>query len=130
MSERNVEIARASVAAFNRGDFEPALATMHPDVEWHVFLSVEGEVVHGPDAVRQMWIRTHEMFQGFTVDVDEFVDAGDVVLAVGRFQGVAPGGVQISDTITQIYWIEDELLRKVKAFRTVEEARTAVERGD
>jgi ketosteroid isomerase-like protein len=36
MSEENVEIVRKGVDAFNRGDYEEALAVLDQDVEWHV----------------------------------------------------------------------------------------------
>jgi hypothetical protein len=36
MSEENVEIVREQIDAFNRGDYEAALAVLDKDVEWHV----------------------------------------------------------------------------------------------
>ena len=36
MSQENVEIVRANIDAFNRGDYDEALAVLDQDVEWHV----------------------------------------------------------------------------------------------
>ncbi len=35
MSQQNVEIVRAMVAAFDRGDFDASLQFLDDDVEWH-----------------------------------------------------------------------------------------------
>jgi ketosteroid isomerase-like protein len=35
MSEENVEIARRSAEAFNRGDIDAWLADIDPEIEWH-----------------------------------------------------------------------------------------------
>ena len=49
------ELLKAAYAAFNRRDLETALALLHPEVEWANGL--EGETVHGPEAVRAYWTR-------------------------------------------------------------------------
>ena len=36
MSQENVEIVRGQIAAFNRGDYDAALAALDEEVEWHV----------------------------------------------------------------------------------------------
>ena len=36
MSQENVQIVRAQIDAYNRGDYDAALAPLDEEVEWHV----------------------------------------------------------------------------------------------
>jgi ketosteroid isomerase-like protein len=133
VSKENVEISRRSVAAFNAGDLDGALAAAREDVEWHVYLSPEGEVARGIDGIKRMWDERRDTFEAFEWHVDEFIDAGEAVIAVGELRGLAPGDEQTALTapIVQVYWIdEDSRLWRVKPFRSLDEARAAVARGE
>jgi ketosteroid isomerase-like protein len=127
-----VEIARAGVEAFNRGDFDAALANAHDEVVWHVYLSADGTVAHGRDEVRRVWEETEDIFRGFQVEVDEYVEEGDYVIAVGRFRGRAPGAdtPELSSPIAQRFHIRDGRLAEVRSFRSLEEALAAIRDGD
>jgi ketosteroid isomerase-like protein len=35
MSQENVEIVRAAIESFNRGDLDTLLREMPPEIEWH-----------------------------------------------------------------------------------------------
>ena len=41
----------------NDGDFESALALIHPDVEWHTYIVPRpgGGLYHGHEGVRALW---------------------------------------------------------------------------
>jgi len=59
MSEENVEIVRAMLDAFNRGDFDASLEFLAEDIEWHDPADVRGAGVHrgperGPPVLRRL----------------------------------------------------------------------------
>ena len=62
MSLENVEIVRAKHDAFNRGDYEEALAVLAQDVEWHVpdvagFDAPASGMVRGRERVAEVFAR-------------------------------------------------------------------------
>jgi ketosteroid isomerase-like protein len=129
MSRQYVEIVRRSIEAFNRGDWDAVLREGHPAIEWHVYLSPEGQVARGRAEVLGMWEDRRSVFGGFHWHVDDLVDAGHAVIAVGELRGVAPGGTdrEIAAPIAQVYWFEDGLVRVVRSYSSKDEAMAAVE---
>lgn len=91
MSTENVEIARGGYDAFNRGEIEAVLGIMDPDIEWQE-PEVEGlpasGIHHGREAVAEnVFGRVQEDWDEFQVLPEEFLDAGERVVVLGRFQG-------------------------------------------
>ena len=85
----NTELIQDMYAAFRRGDIPQILATLTPDVQWSC---------EGPSAIPYTGIRTGPaevlgFFQGLgendemQLEVDTFVEQGDVVASTGRFKG-------------------------------------------
>ncbi len=91
MSEENLNIARQAYDAFNRGDIDTVLSIMDPNIEWQE-PDVEGlpdrGTHHGPEAVaNNVFGSLVEHWDGFRVEAEEFLDAGDRVIVLGRFRG-------------------------------------------
>src|SRR3954468_23971433 len=82
MSQENVEVARRSIAAYNRRDFETMGALNHPDVEvdWSASRGVEAGVYQGWEAVTRLYRNYFDMFEGITIEPDRFIDSGDSVV--------------------------------------------------
>ena len=98
MTQENVEIVRRFIDKYNEIG-EPAWAAMDPDVVWVIdpgaFLA---GTYRGHDGVRTLFRRLAEVFGQFRLEVDEFFDAGDCVVALGRFR---VSGAQSGATGTQ-----------------------------
>ena len=81
MSQENVDVLRASIEAFNRGDFEGVLRCLDPEVRFEHRLGVAGSFV-GIDGVG--WLA--DLFEHFAtgqVHCPDIRDLGDRVLALG-----------------------------------------------
>ena len=91
MSENNVNIARAAYEAFARGDLEAVLENFHTDVEWHAAEGLPWGGVHkGRDAVAQdVFGALMAAFDGFSLNLDNFIDGGDFVVVLGRYGATA-----------------------------------------
>lgn len=92
MAEQNVEIVRAAYDAFARGDIPSVLAAFDPGVE---FIPSDafphGGLCRGHEemvAYFQTFATTYEQLE---VQPDEFLDAGDHVVALGHERGRANG---------------------------------------
>lgn len=85
----NVQLLEQLYDAFARGDVGTVLGAFDPEIEW---TSSEGAVYpgtfHGPDAVLQnIFMRIATEWEGFRVDVHEYIDGGDNVVALARYSG-------------------------------------------
>jgi ketosteroid isomerase-like protein len=87
-----VEIVKRSYDAFARGDMDGVLGDMDPDIEWHQAQGLpHGGYYRGLDEVRRNIFDPldAEWWDGFTAVPDEFLDAGEHVVVLGRYRGTA-----------------------------------------
>lgn len=89
MSEENVEIAKRLIDAGNRGDIEAVLELVADDVVWTRFEIPLGvpRTARGREEVMRFNAEWAELFDGWTREVEEWIDAGDWVIAVGTWGG-------------------------------------------
>lgn len=86
-SKGNVGIVSELYRAYNAGDADRAREFLADDVEW----TNPFETVHGPDAVVEASFERDEA-RTFVVDVDEYLDAGDTVVAFGSLDVTTDDG--------------------------------------
>ena len=91
MSQENVGLMRSLYEAFGRGDVPTVLAAMDPGIVWNDaenFPYADKNPYVGPNAVVQgVFARLAGEWDGFSVAPEEFLDAGDTVVATGRYGG-------------------------------------------
>ncbi len=92
MSRANVEVIRSVYDAFAAGDVAGVLGRMSPDIRWieaENFPYADRNPYIGPEAVLQgVFARCAGEWDGFSVKIEELLDAGDTVVALGRYGGV------------------------------------------
>ena len=92
MSQENVEIVRAAMDAWNRGDWDEALKHATPDLVLDSSLNA-GEwrgIHHGPDQVKRAFQMLTEAWQSVHIEISEFIEAEQGVLVTrqkSRFVG-------------------------------------------
>jgi ketosteroid isomerase-like protein len=88
MSKENVEAFKRGLEAGNRGDVDALLDELHPKIEWHSALHVlmggEQTVFRGHQGVRKMLRDLNEAFAEIHIEMSEFRDLGDGLVAIGR----------------------------------------------
>jgi ketosteroid isomerase-like protein len=123
MSEENVEVVRAGIDAFNRRDFDVALAHGHEFITWRPVFSVETDVLRGKQEILAAWQRQTETLD-IRIDVLELtaLDATRVV-AVGRWRGRgSESGAPVELTAALLFTFEGELIRGVDTYTNRDEA--------
>ena len=88
MSNENVEAFKRGLEAGNRGDVDALLEELHPEIEWHSALHAlmgwRQTVFRGHDGVRRMIGDLYESFAEVHIEMSEFRDLGDGLVAIGR----------------------------------------------
>jgi ketosteroid isomerase-like protein len=88
MSEENVEIVRAALAAFNRRDVKALRALLTEDAEIvPIRAALEDTAYRGPNAVTRWYAALEESWEDLSVKVEEMRNGGDRVIALGRVRG-------------------------------------------
>jgi ketosteroid isomerase-like protein len=133
MSEQNVEIVRAAVTAFNRGNLDAWWEYWADDIDYR---AVEGAPddqgpIQGKEAIReyvQDWLDT---FDDFRFEPVEITAAGeDKVIAVMRISGRAKqSGVETDLTFATLYTIRAGQIARGREFWTQDEALAAAGQG-
>jgi len=88
---RNLETVEAGYDDFAARDLDSVLGFFDPDIEWIVAEGFPyGGTYHGPEAVRTgVFENLAESVAEFEVIPDRFIDAGQTVVVLGRYNGVS-----------------------------------------
>jgi ketosteroid isomerase-like protein len=128
MSQENVEKVKASIDAYNRGDFQAALAYFDPNIEWRIppDMDLDIGVLRGHDGVLTFWETVAEAFGDFRLEPVELTDAGDRVLVCLRL--VAQGkrsGIPAELELHEVTEFADGLILRLEYFRSRDAALEA-----
>jgi uncharacterized protein len=110
MSQANVDTVKRSNAALNRGDYDGAVDAYHPDVDFRDFMHAPDvpEYVRGVSAVRALLMRWLTAFDEFTMEIEEYIDAGDSVVCVTHSHAMGKAsGLEIDMHAAEVYEFDD-----------------------
>ena len=127
MSEENLEKVRAFIDAYNRRDFEAAIADFDPEIDWVLPARQSADSGHGPDEVIRFWERIDETMEELQLQPQEFVDAGDRIATRLRHSGRGKGsGLEIdTELYHQVATFRDGRIVRMEYFAEWGEAREA-----
>jgi ketosteroid isomerase-like protein len=108
----NVDIVKRSYDAFSRHDLDGVMGDMHPEIVWHQAQGLpHGGTYRGLDEVKRNIFDPldEEWWNEFTADPDEFLDAGQNVVVIGRYRGTAKEtGKQLDVPFVHIWTLESD----------------------
>jgi ketosteroid isomerase-like protein len=108
VSQENVDKARDFIEAYNRRDFDAAVESFDPEIEWVLPEGQSSDSGRGPDEIKRFWEGLDETFDELRLLPQEFIDAGDHVVTRLRHHGRGKlSGVEI----------DEELYHQVATFR-------------
>ena len=108
--DENIDAVRRGIEAFNRRDFETALATLRDDVTWQRWLSrseTDDPVIRGKEELRAIWESQVEAMNT-RMEPQEFIAAGDRVIVPSVIRTHGSGSeIDLSMPVTWV-WTFDE----------------------
>lgn len=130
MSQENLEKAREFIDAYNRRDFDAALADFDTEVDWILPAQQSSDSCRGPDEIRKFWEGIDETFDELRLVPQEHVDAGDRVATRLRHHGRGKSGIEIeTELYHQVATFEDGTIVRMEYFETWGEALEAAGLG-
>ena len=127
MSQENIELAKKGYAAIGRRDFDAVLDFLDPDIESHNPPEVPEAGVHrGHEAVVRDWAQMDELFDDFSMEVEQFVEAGDELVVFLRYRARARGSAAVIEAqMAHVLTIRDGKAIRVRQFLSREAALEA-----
>lgn len=131
MSAENLALIRAIYSAFAAGDVPGVIALMSPGIVWNEaesFLYADGNPYRGPDAILAgVFARLGSEWDGFAAVPEEFLDAGDTIVVLGRYKATHKAtGRPLDAQLAHVWRVEEG---KAAAFQqytdTLQAARAA-----
>ena len=124
MSQENVDKTEAFIAAYNRRDFDAAVADFHPEVDWVLPEHQGFDCCKGPAEIIRFWAGIDETFDELQIVPQETVDAGDRVAVRLRHRGRGRGSGAELDIVLyhQVTTFRDGLIVRFDYVETWEEA--------
>jgi ketosteroid isomerase-like protein len=112
MPQDNVAVIRNLYEAFGRGDIPAVLAAMSPDIVWNEaenFPYADGNPYCGPEAVLSgVFARLGGEWDAFAAIPEEYLDAGDTVVVLGRYRGTCKAtGKALAAQMAHIWRVAD-----------------------
>ncbi|HWG08682.1 MAG TPA: nuclear transport factor 2 family protein [Solirubrobacteraceae bacterium] len=123
MSQENVEIVRAAIEQWNRGEMDAV--AFHPDVEWLPLRSATEGTYRGIAGIERFRADTEQTFGKFELRF-ELVDLGDQVLAWGTIEvQAAQSGIEMSIPTGGLVELRNGLIVRWEDFGSRENALQA-----
>jgi len=117
----NVEVIRGAYDAFAAGDVGAVVAAMAPDIVWNEaesFPYADGNPYVGPDAVVEgVFARLATEWVDFRVTPTQMLDAGDAVVALGRYTARhGASGRPLDIPFAHVWWLESGRIRRFQQY--------------
>jgi uncharacterized protein len=131
VSQENVDVVRRVLEGWAQGDFSVGADLLAPDFEWRQFPeAVEPGTRRGAE-VGQSLRRMFEVYENVTVEAEEFIDAGDRVVVLGRRRVTAKGsGLKLDMEVGMVWTLQDGKLVRNELFTSRAEALAAAGLND
>ena len=127
MSQENVQLVRLAIDAFNRRDFEAALAIGDESTTWRPVFNLEESFLKGKETIGAWWRNQVEKLD-LRVETKALIPVGDsAVVLVAKWVGEGRmSGTPVEAVRAQIFTFERGTLVRVESYSTRAEALKAV----
>lgn len=119
MSRTPRQIIEDGYAAWNSGDCEGFLATIHPQIVWKtagLFSGLRSEYV-GHDGMRAFWDAFQEPWETLRIEAKRIVEPDDSsALSLVGFEACGRDGIEVRREFVNHMLIRDELLYRYRGF--------------
>ena len=115
MSQQDVDTIRTAYDAFARGDMDGVMAALADDVDWDSPATLPwGGRFRGKEEVGRFFAGLFAHLEELNAEPQEFLDAGDHVVVLGRHRGRLKGGSDFEAAWAMVWRMRDG---KAETFR-------------
>jgi ketosteroid isomerase-like protein len=126
MSQENVEIVRAAIEAFNRGDLDRVFAGFAPDLEFDFSRALgPNRGVYGLDQTRAVLDDLGATWESLQIEPHEFIETGEQVIVPWTLQVTGRDGIEVRARTKWIFTIRDRAVEHMCMYQERQEALEA-----
>ena len=127
MSRENVELVRTVLGGWARGDFRAGSDLLAEDFEWKQRPDAVEPGSHRGESVGAALRQLFDVWENYRIEAEEYIDAGDRIVVVGRARGSARGsGLELDQSVFFLWTARNGKLASIETFRDRGEALEAV----
>ena len=127
MSQENVEMVRAVIDAFSRGDWESALKDTAPNVELDLSRALGPQRgVYRGEEVRRALSEFYEGWESVRIEPHEFIEVDEHVVVPWTAHMVGRDGIEVQARTTWTYTFRDGTVERITIYQERQEALEAV----
>jgi ketosteroid isomerase-like protein len=122
MPGENADWVSRAYGAFGRRDWDALGELLDPSIDFRTTVEATSGYAGVEDWIRQ----ADELFEGFEIDVEEVIDAGDRVVVLVHERGTGRGsGVAIDHRLAHVWTLRDGRAVALESFTERDEALAA-----
>lgn len=128
MSQRNLEIVRAGIGAYNHGDWDGMLEHAAHDFVLDMSRAI-GPEQRGTFTLEEAGSRLEDIattFESYRIEADELIDADPHVVVPITAHGTGRDGIEIQARTALVYTLADGAVTRIAMYQTRREALEAV----
>jgi len=126
MSQENVEIVRAALEAFNRGDWDGALTNAAPDLELDLSRAAgPNRGVYKLGQIRGFWDDFVGTWESSRIEPHEFIETGEHVVVPWTLHAVGRDGIEVQARVTWSFSLRDGAVERICMYQERQEALEA-----
>jgi ketosteroid isomerase-like protein len=127
MSQENVEVVRAAIDALNREDWDAVFRDAAPSFEFDLSRSFgPWRGVYGIDQFRLFMVEFTGSWESMRTELDEFIEAGDLVVTHGTTYLRGRDGIEVSATGALVWTIRDGAMERLVLYQERQAALEAL----
>ena len=127
MSQENVEIVKANIDAYNRGDWDAFFKDAAPGFELDLSRAVgPWRGVFGLDQARRIVVEFRETWESVRLEPHEFIEAGDLVVVPLTQHLKGRGGIEVVVRGTNVFTIRNGAIERYTMYQERQDALEAV----
>ena len=127
MSQENLAIVRASIDAWNRGDWDATLKDGAPSFEFDFSRSVgPGRGVYSLDQMRGFFHEFVESWESNRIEAEEFIEAGEHVVTPNTLYVRGRDGIEVQARAAWVWTLREGRITRLCFYQERQEALEAV----
>ena len=127
MAQENVEIVRAAIDAWNRGDWDATLKDAAPSFEFDFSRSMgPGRGVYSLDQMGQYFREITEAWQSRRLEPDEIIEAGEQIVTPNTLYVQGRDGIKLQASSAWVWTLRDGRVAHICFYQGRREALEAV----
>lgn len=130
MSPENVELVREMYEAYLADDIKRALSYFDADAKVDFSVRADTPIGRGPQAIAEIVSSWQAAFDGYSEQIEEIRDLGDLVCVIATQRGKSKGSdAELADTFASLWEVKDGRIVGVTMYSVPEDALRAAERA-